>query len=268
MTGIDWDDAYANAAHIEGAADYPPRWSAAADAFRAALTKEGRCETDIPYGDHGRERFDLFLPAAAPRGLVVFVHGGYWRAFDKSSWSHLARGPLAHEFAVAMPSYTLCPEARISAITRQIARAIETASGRIAGPIHLTGHSAGGHLVTRMLCGDITWQGCFPARVARVVSISGLHDLRPLLKTAMNADFNMDQAEAEAESPRLHRPALPVPVIAWVGGDERPAFIEQSRWLARDWENASLHIEAKRHHFDVIDDLADPESGLVKALLG
>ena len=268
MAGIDWDDAYANAAHIDGAEAYPGRWQRRAEAFREELLGQGRCETEIPYGDHGRERFDLFLPAAAPRGLVVFVHGGFWRAFDKSSWSHLAAGALGREFAVAMPSYRLCPEVRISDITGQIARAIEVASARIAGPIHLCGHSAGGHLVTRMLCADLTWQGCFPARIARVVSISGLHDLRPLLKTAMNADFRMDQAEAEAESPLLHRPALPVPVVAWVGGDERPAFIDQSRWLVRDWPNARLQIAPGRHHFDVIDALAEPESALVAALLG
>jgi arylformamidase len=268
MSAIDWDDAYANAAHIKGAEDYPPRWAAAAAAFREGLATKGRCEPDIGYGAHPRERFDLFLPDVAPRGLIFFVHGGYWRAFDKSSWSHLAAGGLGQGFAVAMPSYVLCPEVRIAQITQQIARAIELASSRIAGPIHLCGHSAGGHLVSRMLCDDLSWQGGFPARLARVVSISGLHDLRPLLNTAMNDDLRLDQQEARAESPVFCRVSLPVDTIAWVGGDERPAFVEQSRWLARDWGNAEVRIEAGRHHFDVIDALADADSALMAALLG
>ncbi len=268
MPDIDWDDAYANGAYIAGADDYPPRWASEAKAFRAALKARGRAEIDVAYGDHARERFDLFLPEAAPRGLVVFVHGGYWRAFDKSSWSHLAAGALAREFAVAMPSYRLCPDVRIADITREIAAAIDMAAGQIAGPIHLIGHSAGGHLVSRMLCGDMHWSACFAERIARVVSISGLHDLRPLLKTAMNDDFRLDAAEAEAESPALHRDVIPIPVVAWVGADERPAFIDQARLLAREWDNAEVVIDRGRHHFDVIDGLAEANSPLVRALLG
>ena len=68
-------------------------------------------------GTAPRNRFDLFLPEDAPKGLVVFVHGGYWVRFDKSYWSHLARGSVEHGYAVAMPSYTLCPQTRISGIT-------------------------------------------------------------------------------------------------------------------------------------------------------
>ncbi len=268
MTGIDWDDLYANGIYIKDAAEYPPRWANQAAAFRTAMQAKDKCQLNIAYGAHAREKFDLFLPDAAPRGLVVFVHGGYWLAFDKSSWSHLAAGALAREYAVAIPSYVLAPEAAISTITRQISAAIEVAAGMVAGPIHLTGHSAGGHLVTRMLCSDIHWQGCFPARIARVVSISGVHDLRPLLKTTMNEKFKMDAASAAAESPILHQDYKPVPVVAWVGGDERPVFIAQSRRLAQDWPTAEAVIDPGKHHFNVIDGLADANSGLMRALLG
>ncbi len=267
MTHQELDDAYANGKYIDGAGEYPPKWAAAAAAFRDRSANRGKIEPDIAYGEHGRERLDLFLPDAAPRGLVVFVHGGYWRAFDKSSWSHLAAGALARGYAVAMPSYVLCPEVRISDITRQIAAAIDLAARRIDGPIRLTGHSAGGHLVTRMLCRDLKQQRFFAERIVNVVSISGLHDLRPLMKTAMNADFGLGAGEANAESPALQRDALPVPVTAWVGSDERPAFIEQARFLAANWPNADVVIEPGRHHFDVIDALADPESALVDRLL-
>jgi arylformamidase len=267
MNDIDWDDAYANGAYIDGADGFPPRWASKALAFRKALEAKGKCQLNVPYGAHEREKFDLFLPDAAPRGLVVFVHGGYWQAFDKSSFSHLAAGAIAREYAVAIPSYVLSPEVPISVITQQIATAINAAAGMVAGPIHLTGHSAGGHLVTRMLCSDVTWAGCFPARISSVVSISGVHDLRPLLQTKMNDSFKMDAAKAAAESPLLHVDHMPVPVTAWVGEDERPVFIQQSQWLARDWDNAQIVIEPGKHHFDVIDGLEDATSPLMTALL-
>lgn len=261
---MDWDDAYANAAHIPGAADFPPRWAEAAEEYRKLEEAVGRAMLNLRYGDAPREVYDLFYPAGRPRGLVVFVHGGYWKAFDKSSWSHLAAGAAGRGWAVAMPSYTLVPEARISAITEQIARAVAAAAGRVAGPLVLTGHSAGGHLVARMLCGDVP----LPVRdrIARVVPISPLADLRPLLNTRMNADFGLDAAEAAAESPVLH-PAPEADVHVWVGADERPAFLDQSRWLTAAWD-ARLTVEPGRHHFDVIEGLADAESAITSALFG
>ena len=131
--------------------DLAERLGRSRKAFREALAAKDRARLDLSYGDGPRNRFDLFLPEGTAKGLVVYIHGGYWVRFDKSSWSHLANGALAHGYAVAMPSYTLCPQARISGIVSEVGAAITEAARMIAGPIHLTGHSAGGHLATRMI---------------------------------------------------------------------------------------------------------------------
>ncbi len=264
---LDWDDAYANGAYIPGAADYPPKWDAAAQAYRKTV----RCDLDIAYGDHARQRFDLFWPDATPRGLAVFVHGGYWLKFDKSSWSHLAEGARARGWAVALPSYVLAPEARISEITQMIGAAINAAAERVDGPIHLAGHSAGGHLVSRMACANAPLSGDVAGRIANVLSISGLHDLRPLQKTSMNGDLRLDDAEAAAESAVLCAPRASTDVIAWVGADERPEFVRQTDILKGAWGDATKTdtvIEPGRHHFDVIEALADPDSAMTKAFVG
>src|SRR6056297_541932 len=240
----DLDDAYANAPNIQGGAQYPGRWTVAAEAFRTR--QSGRAELALSYGKGARQALDLFHPQGAARGLCVFVHGGYWLRFDRSFWSHLAAGPLARGWAVAMPSYDLCPEVRISDITRQIARAVTMAAGRVAVPGVLPSEVA--------------------ARLSHVAPISPVSDLRPLLRTSMNEQFGLDKAAAEAESPVLMRP-LPVPVSVLVGGDELPAFLDQARWLAQAW-GAPLEIAPGRHHFDVIEALADPESALVTRLTG
>ena len=178
---MDYDRAYANGPFIPGAETFPPRWAQEAAAFRAALGQRAR--TAIPYGPKPRNFLDLFLPEAAPQGLLVFVHGGYWLRFDRDLWSHLAAGAVARGWACAIPSYTLAPDARISAMTREIARAVEVAAGFVAGPVVVTGHSAGGHLSARMGCADVA----LSAPVMRVVPISPLTDLEPLSLTAMNA---------------------------------------------------------------------------------
>ena len=265
---MDFDDAYANGAYIKGAETYPLKWEDAAHEWRAVEGAVGRTRLNLPYGDGEREVFDLFYPAGRPKGLMVFVHGGYWLAFDNKSWSHLAAGATARGWAVAMPSYTLAPDARISQITRKIARAINAAAGSIQGPIVLTGHSAGGHLVARMLCGDVALDAEVVERLQMVVPISPLSDLRPLLHTKMNDTLGLDMAEAIAESPLLAKEVHAVPTRVWVGANERPAFLDQSRWLAEKWDNAALTIAPDRHHFNVIDDLADEESALIQALLG
>lgn len=263
---MDLDDAYNNRDHIAGAEGYPPRWEEAAREWREVEHAVGRARLNIAYGTGARNTLDLFLPAGRPEGLVVFVHGGYWRAFDNKCWSHLAAGATARGWAAAMPGYTLAPEARISEITDEIAAAITKAATLVAGPVVLTGHSAGGHLVARMLCRDVALPENVTARFRRVVPISPVSDLRPLIHTLMNEDFRLDEAEAAAESPVLEKTPRSVPVTVWVGGDERPAFLDQARWLAEAWPTAELHIEPAKHHFDVIDGLANPDSALTGAL--
>jgi acetyl esterase/lipase len=253
--------AYDNAGAVPGAAQYPARWAVAAEAFRATA----RMEAGLRYGPGPRQAFDLFHPEGTARGLVVFVHGGYWLRFDRSVWSHLAAGPLARGWAVAITSYDLCPAVRIPDITRQIAAAVSVAGARVAGPIALAGHSAGGHLVARMAV-----PGVLPAevaaRLAHVLPISPLADLRPLLDTAMNDRLGLDMATARAESPLFMRPA-PVPVTVRVGGVELPAFLVQARALAKAW-SCPLEIAPGRHHFDVIEALAEPDSATVARLTG
>ena len=258
------DIAYANADFIPNAADYIDTWVDAAREFRETEAAIGRARLNASYGAHEREKLDLFHPAGRPQGLVVFVHGGYWHKFDRSYWSHFARGCTARGFAVAIPSYPLAPEARISQITRSVARAIETAATYVQGPIHLTGHSAGGHLVARMLCRDVAMPDGVRRMFASVTPISPLSDLRPFLETTMNGVLNLDEAEAFAESPVSHEP-LRIPLTTWVGAEERPAFLDQARWLSETWK-CGMRIAPGRHHFDILDDLEHPDSPLVRSI--
>lgn len=258
------DDAYANAAYIDGADDYLPRWQKAAAAFRRTLGF--RAQTGISYGPTDREVYDFFEPEGVSRGTVVFVHGGYWKAFAPSDWSHLAAGALSRGYAVALIGYDLCPDVRITQITGQVARALTEIAKRTQGMIALAGHSAGGQLVARMT-DPLVLSGDVRDRIENIVAISPVADLAPLLQTTMNDILQLDEAEAAAESPMNMTPPHGVNVTIWVGADERPAFLEQAEKFSRVW-GAKQSIVEGRHHFDIIDLLEDPESDMVKALLG
>lgn len=264
----DWDDAFANTAHIAGADALPGIWSDSAAQYRAGV----QVETDIPYGDAPREKLDIVWPDGTPKGLAVFIHGGFWIWLDKSFWTQFAEGARALGWAVALPSYTLAPQARIGQMTQQMGAAVAMAASRVAGPICLSGHSAGGHLATRLMCADSPLDAATCQRVVRALSISGVHDLRPLMHTKMNEVLQMDAAEAAAQSPALLTPAAATPLTCWVGGGERPEFIRQTRIMAQMWDGldavTECVIDAEHNHFSVIEGLKDPASPITKAFVG
>lgn len=258
------DRAYQNGAFIPGAEGYFARWEAKAAAFRAGLGPRARL--DLAYGPGPRQRFDLLLPEGAPQGLALFFHGGYWIAGERSLWSHLAAGPLARGWAVALPGYTLAPEASVAAMTLEAGLALAAAAALVPGPIAVTGHSAGGHLAARLACTDVALPPEVTARLRRAVPISPLADLRPLRLTGMNDLLQLDPAAAEAESPALRTRRAGCAVTVHVGQQERPAFLWQARLLSEAWD-CPWQIAPARHHYDVIDDLEDPHSPLTNALL-
>ena len=263
---IDWDDAFDNSGYVPDAAQIGEDWVAKAAAFRESHKS---AELDVAYGVGDREKYDLFLPNQAPKGAVIFVHGGYWHMRAKDDWSHFANGFLSKGWAVAIVGYPLAPSVRISQIRASIAEAVQMVAKQVEGPIRMVGHSAGGHLVSRMIC-----EGVLPravtARIERVVSVSGVHDLRPLVGTKMNDTLGLTEVEANDESPALVLPAE-VPVTFWVGADERPEFLRQTRLIAEAWSlkgaDVSAIYEPGMNHFTVINGLDDPQSALVAEVL-
>lgn len=259
---IDWDDAFDNSGYV------PNAWDIVADleARSAAYRDSNFARCGLSYGLHPRQKFDLFMPdRQAPKGVVVFVHGGYWMRLDRHYWSVLAEGARAKGWAVAMPGYPLTPEVRITDIVASIRAALTQIAEQCPGPVRLVGHSAGGHLVARMACAD----GPLADRLVSVTSISGLHDLRNfLLARSMNKTLGLTEAETLAQSPALLQPRDGVAIHAWVGAEERPELVRQSQLLADAWPGTALTIEPERNHFDVILDMERPDSPLTKAILG
>ena len=296
-----WSDAYDNSKSIGGSDAFVERWEEEARTFRQQLARENRLRLDLAYGSGLREQYDFFLPHSDARGLVVFVHGGYWMRMHRHYFSHLAAGACERGWAVAMPSYDLCPEISIAGIAKQVAAAITHATEQAeveSKAVRLVGHSAGGHLVTRMVsansqtdsgstnisedrsASDKTSLDSAPTfllnpqirqRIEHVVSVSGLHDLRPLLATQMNETLSMDLNTAATESPALLLPLAGLQLTCWVGNDELPELKRQSALLANIWKGFDTHTaaiaEPAKHHFDVIEGLANKTSPLVDCLL-
>ena len=105
------------------------------------------------------------------------------------------------------------------------------------------------------------------------LSLSGVHDLTPLVLASMNADLRLDADAARAVSPALLHPATTAPVAIAVGADETGEFLRQSDLLWDAWPaNRPQRMAAPlrvpdRHHFNVVMDYLDADSALTRATL-
>ncbi|WP_372426558.1 alpha/beta hydrolase [Salinarimonas chemoclinalis] len=264
---IDYEAEYDNRARVPEHPEIFAGWARDAAAFRTAHPP-----LEIAYGARERQRLDLFRPdedrAAAS---VMFIHGGYWQSLDRSYFSHLAAGLLAHGIQVAIPSYTLAPQARIGEIVEEM-RTAAREMARFDRPLVVAGHSAGGHLAACLL--GTHWKAVsreLPDDLVRAAyAISGLFDLAPLLRTKVNGALRMDEAEAKAASPLLWEPIPGGTLDAVVGETESAEYHRQSRAIVEAWgaKGVATRYESVpgRHHFDVVAPLADPGSSMVARL--
>lgn len=239
----------------------------------AAARRELACELDVPFGPTLAETMDVF-PAAEPGApVLVFVHGGYWRRLSAKEFSFVARGPVARGITVVVTNYALCPTVSIAEITRQSRAAVAFLHGQAErfngdpGRIVVSGHSAGGHQVARLL--ETDWSGDYglPQDVIKGgYALSGLFDLRPLRYAWLQPMLQLDGDMVERESPLFHVPNAAPPLVAAVGGGESAEFHRQSLDFVAAWQAAGLSgtYEAlgEDHHFSVIEGLGEQDSAL------
>ncbi len=226
---------------------------------RAAATRSRRPHVaDIPTGEHPREKVDLFR-AAAPRGTVVFLHGGFWRTSSKDDMSWVADGFVDQGYSVALLNYPLCPQVTLEQLTGSVRRSFAKLRTDILDEsecrsITLVGHSAGGYLVTALIATDWTPYGV-PARpFERAVAISGLFDLAPLVHTSHNQTLRLDEPTARSLSLIEANPRVRVPLALAFGEHETAEFQRQSAALAHAWTvlRPSLVTVPGANHYDIV----------------
>jgi arylformamidase len=239
----------------------------------AALRARGDCRLDLRYGAGPRCLLDIF-PAGDDAPVLFFIHGGYWRALDKSYVSFIAEPFRRAGMTVVIPGYDLTPGVRVGGIVDQIRVAFAWIVDRMAPErVVVAGHSAGGQLAA-MLALDQADRGTGP--IVGLAGVSGAFDLRPLLRTSINDDLTMSMEEAEAASPLVRVLSLPataplMPLLAVVGGDETEGFKRWTAdfvaaWQARG-ETASLVELAGWNHFTILDALAEYDGEIPRAIV-
>lgn len=250
-------------------------WTDASKATRGRL----RGRLDLRYGEGTKETLDLF-PAAAPDApVLIYIHGGFWRALDKRDHSFVAEPFVAAGASVILPNYALAPYASIAQIVQQMVKAVAwvwreaEALGVDRRRIALAGHSAGAHLTAMLLaCNWRDIERRMPAQPLRgALALSGIYELEPLRHAPFLApDLKLTEASALQLSPAW-MPAPPGPLLALVGGEESAEFQRQNALIRERWGEAAVPVcetVPGRHHMNVLHELADPASRAHRLALG
>lgn len=270
----DYETQYNNRARVPEHPQIMAGWAADAAAYR----EQAFCELGVSYGESDRQRYDLFKPQEV-RGnaIVIFIHGGYWQALDRSSFSHMARGLNARGLPVAVVGYDLCPQVELGHIVWEMQQAAAALWRRFNLPVVATGHSAGGHLAACLLATN--WDNVDPdlpeVLVPAAYGISGLYNLKPLTETSINDALKLSFEAAERESPFFWPAPSRRVMDAVVGGAESEEYLKQSRRIVDVWglEGVQTRYEEIEgaNHFTVIAPLAEPDSAMtarIAALAG
>lgn len=234
----------------------------------AEAVRQGPCTLDLHYGVGERCTFDFFDAGPRARGVLVYLHAGYWQWRDKAGFRFVAPSLVQRGLHVAMVNYPLCPSVSLAALTETVRSAMPAvlAHADAALPLIAAGHSAGGHLAMEMGLTDWAARGLPTVEVAGVLALSGLYDVVPLAQTSLNENLRLDADSAMAASPLYRAVSNGPPLLLAAGADETPAMREQSRRMHEVWlamgNHSALHFEPGADHFSLLQRLVEPGSAL------
>jgi len=257
------DAAYDNNAAVKNSAALIAERNEASGRLRSTL----KSHLDLPYGERANNKIDLY-PAARPEApCLVFLHGGYWQRNSRELFAMLVEGIAAHGWSVAIPGYSLAPEVSLTDIVAEVPRALDwlAANGTshgVAGPLVLSGWSAGAHLVVMALDHPAVHAG---------LAISGVYDLAPIRDTGLNNALKLTDDEIAKLSP-LRLPVTQKRLDIAYGSNELPALVCDSIAL-HDKRSAAkapgklIPVEGA-DHFTILEALRRPSGILVDTARG
>ncbi|MEL6675820.1 MAG: alpha/beta hydrolase [Bacteroidota bacterium] len=231
------------------------------------------CFLDEKYGANPLQSIDVF-PAATPNSpIVIFIHGGYWRALDKASYSFVAEPFVKHGLTVCVVNYRLIPSVDMQALLGDITAAIrwiQQQAARYHGDPHrmvLSGHSAGGHLalMSYLMHEDLR------SDIQAICSLSGIFDLGPIKNSYLNEVLALGEEDVDLYSAsNKDLSSLTCPLLLSVGANETAFFIEESQNLYehnRQLAPIEYYLYPGLNHYQIVHQLGKEESPLVEFIL-
>ena len=215
---------------------------------------------DIAYGAHKLMRFD-YAQGDVALPVVINIHGGYWRALDKSAMMHHMADLAGAGFGIVNVNYPLCPEVTLTEIMACLNDGIEAIVPHVDAKTQprrliLMGHSAGAHMAMHL-----SHHPALKDRLSGVVALSGIYETSVVRELSVNADVGLSADEADRWDCLKQMPASGPSYYISAGGAEPSGWIDQS-WimaqaLLRRGDDVHFHIAGGAHHFSLVDWLCD-----------
>lgn len=144
---------------------------------------------DVPYGEHPKQKLDLYLPRQkGTHPVLVFVHGGTWQKYKKDDFKFIGESFARAGYLTVLINYRLYPEVQYPAFVQDTAKAFkwvkDHARDYSGNPerMFLMGHSAGAYNTVMALVNPafLPAEGLKPTDFKGVVGIAGPYDIPPL----------------------------------------------------------------------------------------
>jgi arylformamidase len=251
---------YNNRLAVPDFADYLADWSQRSANYR----EKSKGYLNLNYGESEREILDIFPATTASAPIHVFLHGGYWQALSKDLFSFIAEHINHQGECAVIVNYGLCPSVTVVEIMSQIQKATQwiLSNGTEFGDtncIQITGHSAGAHLLAKLVTTNWSELGFEHFPFKRLNALSGLYDLQPLVSTSINQALQLNAQTSKQVSPlfdSFHQQSNSVELNLLVGDCESDEYKKQSARLIESW-GSELKMQYQTipdaHHFSILD---------------
>ena len=252
---------YNNRLAVPDHAEYLTDWSQRSANYR----EKSKGYLNLIYGGSEREVLDIFPAKITSAPIHIFLHGGYWQALSKDSFSFIAEHINQKNECAVIINYDLCPLVTVTEIIAQIQKATRwillnaNDYGGDTRHIQITGHSAGAHLLTKLVTTNWTDAGFCHSPFQRLNALSGIYDLQPLVPTSINQALKLTSQTSKQLSSLFDSFQVGFDLIELnllVGDLESDEYKKQSAQLIGVWGN-ELKMQYKTivntHHFSILD---------------
>lgn len=208
----------------------------------------------LPYGEHPRQRLDVYQPvdATGRAPMVLFFYGGSWSSGERADYRFVGEALAASGIVAVIADYRLSPAFRYPAFVQDSARAVGWAvahgAGHGADParIFVMGHSAGAYNAA-MVALDPRWlaaEGLQPSRLAGWIGLAGPYDFLPIGDRQTQVAFDWPRTPADSQ-PLFHASPASPPALLLAPADDRVVNSRRSTVaLARRLQSSGVYVES------------------------
>jgi acetyl esterase/lipase len=208
----------------------------------APADREGvSASSDVAYGDHPRQKLDVYIPATRVTGapIVVFFYGGSWNSGDKADYAFVGKALASRGFVTVVADYRLVPEARFPAFLDDSARTVVWAhrnASKFGGDpkrLFVVGHSAGAYNASMIALDGRYLQalGASPSIIRGAALLAGPYDFLPLEVDSTKAAFGQTK-DVTATQPINFVTRTSPPMFLATGSDDTVVLPRNSKSLA------------------------------------